>query len=205
MVPDPDETSWASTRGLDERVLSTLEGLPGRIAFSGLRRTLRVHPESLSRSLRRLEREGRVERSVDGYRAVREGGRSGGEGIVGLRSIARVELPPGAMADQVFARLTGRWFGSLRWVGVVDGPRGRLLTWVGRAGTGQVLLGIDHGVLSVFVRDDGRVDDDDETEDAAYELLAQAAEALRPSSGVSLGPTRFLTAVPLAAQARVDN
>lgn len=204
MVSDADETTWVSTRGLDERVLSTLQGLPGRIAFSGLRRTLRVHPESLSRSLRRLEREGRVERSSDGYRAVRGNSDNPGDGIAGLRSIAEVELPPGALADHVFARLSGRWFGSLRWVGVVDGPRGRLLTWVNRDGTGQVLLGIHRRVLSVFVRED-RSGDEDDVEDAAYELLAHAAETLRPSSGLAPGPTSFLVADPFVAVPRVDN
>ena len=204
MASDPDEPTWVPTKGLDERVLSTLEGLPGRIAFSGLRRTLRVHPESLSRSLRRLEREGRVERSRDGYRAIRPVPTVGPGGLDGLRPIARVELPPGAMIDSVFARLAGRWFGSLRWLGVVEGPTGRLLTWAGRDGTGQVLLGIHRGVLSVFVRDD-RSGEDDETEDSAYELLAHAAEALRLSPGMSLGPTSFLAADALAEEPRVDN
>ena len=204
MASEPDATTWPPTKGLDERVLSALEGLPGRIAFSGLRRTLRVHPESLSRSLRRLEREGRVERSADGYRAVPEVRPDGPKGFHGLRPIARVELPPGAMVDGVFARLAGRWFGSLRWVGVVDGPTGQLLTWAGRDGTGQVLLGIHRGVLNVFVRDD-RSGEDDETEDSAYELLAHAAEALRLSPGSGRGPTSFLAADAFSAEPRVDN
>jgi len=204
MASDPDETMPTSTKGLDEQVLSTLQGTPGRIAFSGLRRTLRVHPERLSRSLRRLEREGRVERAPDGYRATWAAPNDRPRRFHGLRPIAQVELPPGAMSDSVFARLAGRWFGSLRWVGVVDGPTGRLLTWAGRDGSGQVLLGIHRGVLSVFVRDD-RSGEDDDSEDAAYELLAHAAEVLRPSAGTALGSASFLAADLVDGDSRVDN
>jgi len=191
MTSEPGDTTWTPPKGLDERVLAILEGLPGRIAFNGLRRTLRVHPESLSRSLRRLEREGRVDRAREGYRAVRAGIRDRPTDIQGLRAIAHVELPAGTMADSVFARLAGRWFGSLRWVGVVDGPTGRLLTWADREGAGQVLLGIHRGVLTVFVRDD-RLGAEDDAEDAAYELLAHAAEAVRPSAGADFSPTSLL-------------
>jgi len=204
MASDRNETTWTPSNGLDERVLSTLEGLAGQIAFSGLRRTLRVHPESLARSLRRLEREGLVERSSDGYRALRGPRHDPVKRLDGLRPIAQVELPPGASTDTVLARLAGRWFGSLRWVGVVHEPTGQLLTWAGRDGTGRVLLGIRRGVLSVFVRDDPSGEEDD-PEEAAYELLAHAAEALRFSAGSSGGPTSFLAAGVVVSEAWLDN
>ena len=70
MVPGAAATASAYAGHLDDRVLTALQGLSGRIAFSGLRRVLRTHPESLSRSLRRLEREGLIERSDGGYRAL---------------------------------------------------------------------------------------------------------------------------------------
>ena len=181
MTTDREELSGGRSKGLDERVLSTLLGLQGRIAFSGLRRVLHAHPESLSRSLRRLEREGRVERSSDGYRAVGVGSDPLPEGTPQLRPIAQVELPPGTVSDSVLGRLSGRWFGSLRWVGVVDGPTSRLLAWARRDGAGYVLLGIHRGVLRVYVRGDDSEDDEVETEDSAYELLTHAVGALRPS------------------------
>ena len=193
MVTDRDEAVWESARGLDERVLSALQSLPGRIAFSGLRRVLRAHPESLSRSLRRLEREGQVERSHDGYRVVRPRREEAPGVLEGLRAIARIELPPGALPDTVFGRISGRWFGSLRWVGVVDGPQGQLLTWARRDGSGPVLLGIHRGVLRVYVRDDEPSDDED-AEDAAYELLTHAVGALRPSPTTMSGPVSLLAA-----------
>jgi len=191
--------------GLDERVLSTLQGLPGRIAFSGLRRVLHAHPESLSRSLRRLEREGLVERSADGYRALGDAVKGPEGPTTELRPIARVDLPPGALPESVLGRLSGRWFGSLRWVGVVDRPSGRLLAWARRDGVGYVLLGIERGVLRVYVREESSGDDVTEAEESAYELLGHAVEALRPSGRDSVGSVSFLTTAGSSDGTPLDN
>jgi len=170
--------------GLDERVLSTLQGLRGRIAFNGLRRALRAHPESLSRALRRLEREGLVERAAGGYRAI-AAPEEPRPASTELRTLASVDLPPGLSAELVLGRLAGRWFGSLRWVGLVERPSGRLLAWTGRDGAGYVLLGIDRGVLKVFLPREFESGDPMDSEDVAYELLAHAIEALRFSGGTA--------------------
>ena len=190
---------------LDQRVLSALQGLPGRVAFSGLRRILHAHPESLSRSLRRLEREGLVERLADGYRALGAFPEAPPFASTDVRSIAEVELPPGTTSDSVFGRLTGRWFGSLRWVGVVNGPAERLLVWARRDGTGHVLMGIHQRHLRVYVREEPFADDSNEAEDAAYELLAHAVEALRPSFERDAETVRYLAVSPRPTLNRLDN
>ena len=174
--------SAVGTGHLDERVLVTLQELHGRIAFSGLRRALKAHPESLSRSLRRLEREGLVERVEGGYRALADEPALPAAVADSLRPVARVQLPWGTAADTVLSRLAGRWFGSLRWVGDIDRPGGRLLTWARRDGSGYVLLGIRAGSLQVFVPGDLTPGDPSDAEDAAYEVLQHAVEALRPTS-----------------------
>ena len=185
----PDPASGVPA-GLDERILSALQTLHGRIAFNGLRRALGAHPESLARALRRLEREGLVERADGGYRALEAADARTGDSGAPLRSIARVGLPPGTPPDSVLGRLSGRWFGGLRWVGEVERPDGRLLAWSRRDGSTPVLVGIRHGTLHVYVSDDGR-DDPGESEDAAYELLVRAVGALRPSGAHDLA-TAFL-------------
>ncbi|MGD0249740.1 MAG: hypothetical protein ABSB97_02465 [Thermoplasmata archaeon] len=194
-----ERESVAPTR-LDERILATLAGLPGRVAFSGLRRVLGAHPESLARALRRLEREGLVERVDGGYRALAERPRSVKELTSELRPIASVDLPIGTPSETLLGRLAGHWFGSLRWVGVVERPDGRLLAWARRDGSGYVLLGVDRGHLRVYVPGPREADDSNETEDAAYELLVHAVDALRPASS-SAGGAAFLAADvgPLAA------
>ena len=189
--------------GLDERVLSTLQGLAGRIAFNGLRRVLHAHPESLTRSLRRLEREGLVERADGGYRVLAEAPRLPESPELALRVLANVDLPPGAPADVVLGRLSGRWFGSLRWVGVVDRPDGRLLAWAPRDGRGYVLLGIDRGVLRVYVPSSPETEVEDE-EESAYELLGHAVEALRPHRAPP-GPVMFFASEVAPGSDRSDN
>ncbi len=192
MRPDRAERSSAAPARLDERILATLGDLPGRIAFSGLRRVLRAHPESLSRALRRLEREGLVERVDGGYRVLGERPRTVEDLTTELRLIASVHLPLGAPAEALLGRLSGRWFGTLRWVGVVERPDARLLAWARRDGSGYVLLGVDRGHLRVYVPGPGGPDDAAEAEEVAYELLVQAVDALRPS--VTVGGSAFLAA-----------
>lgn len=193
MVPDRANPSLAPPSRLDERILTTLQDLHGHIAFNGLRRALGAHPESLSRALRRLEREGLVERVDGGYRALAIDAVPPTDLSETLRPIARVDLPPGALPETVLARLAGHWFGALRWVGVVERPSGRLLIWARRDGTSQVLVGIQRGVLRVYVPEgSGGNVDLSEAEDAAYELLVHAVDALRPPTGDRLGALTFL-------------
>jgi len=168
---------------LDERVLETLQGLRGRLAFSGLRRVLGAHPESLSRALNRLEREGLVERVDGGYRALGPSLPLAAASVEALRSIARVELPPSVSPPALLGRLAGRWFGSLRWVGTIDRPEERLLAWARRDGSGLALLGVGSGFLQVYVPAGTGQEDPGEAEEAAFELLFHAVEAVRPVSG----------------------
>ncbi len=99
-----------------------------------------------------------------------------------LRAVAQIELPAGVDPAAVLERLTGRWFGSLRWMGVVDRPDGRLLAWARRDGSGSVLLGIQRGTVRIFATGDVSLVDPSESEDAAYELLVALADTLRPHS-----------------------
>jgi DNA-binding Lrp family transcriptional regulator len=191
---------------LDERVLSALQGLAGRVAFSGLRRMLGAHPESLSRSLRRLAREGLVEKGAGGYRALGVPPRVDARTDRDLRTIARIDLPGGTAATALVGRLVGRWFGTLRWVGVLQRPEGELLAWARRAGGGLVLLGVRSGVLSVFAPTATEEEDPDESEEAAYELLFHAVEAMRPVPGAPLEPALAVLAFAVGPASRpVEN
>jgi hypothetical protein len=178
--PPPPGAEGSGSSHLDDRVLIALQELHGRIAFSGLRRVLRAHPESLSRSLRRLEREGLVERGDGGYRALSGDAPIDASAVSQLRPIARVQVPFGTAPETVHRRLAGHWFGNLRWVGVIDRPSQRLLAWARRDGSGYVLLGIHGGSLRVYVPDEPGPGELTEAEDAAYELLGHAVEVLRP-------------------------
>jgi hypothetical protein len=180
MAPDREEPAPFQSSRLDERILAALQDLPGRVAFSGLKRVLRAHPESLARALRRLEREGLVERIDGGYRALSEANPSQVPLTRDLRTIAAIDLPSATSPDLLLSRLSGRWFGSLRWVGIVDRDDERLLAWAGRDGSEYVLLGVNRGRLRVYVPE-GPSQETTDADDAAYELLIHAVDALRPS------------------------
>ena len=181
MTREPEHPAVLETGRLDDRILTALHGLSGRLAFSGLRRVLRVHPESLARSLRRLEREGLVEKIDGGYRALAPAPRVDERTDRELRAVAQVDLPPTTTSQELLGRLAGRWFGGLRWVGLLERPAGELLAWARRDGPTLVLLGIRRGVLSVYASGPGEHDDLADAEDAAYELLYHAVAALRPA------------------------
>ena len=191
MTPPAEAHDAPVSSRLDDRILVALQELPGRIAFNGLRRVLKAHPESLSRSLRRLEREGLVERTDGGYRLLTREPAGDPTAVSELRPIAKIEVPLGVAPETILGRLSGHWFGSLRWVGVIDRPAGRLLAWARRDGSGYVLLGIHRGSLRVYVPDEPAAADLGDAEDAAYELLGHAVDALRPPSADSEGVAFF--------------
>lgn len=192
---------------LDERILEALHRLSGEIAFNGLRRVLGAHPESLSRALRRLEREGLVARVGGAYRAIGPAeAEASVDGSERLRSVAEVELPAHVSAESLTARLAARWFGSLRWVGFVDRPDERLLAWAPRSGGGVVLLSARAGRLRVLVPNGLGRPDPGEAEDAAYELLFHAAEALRvPGTRGITGALTFQAPAPGDSPAGPEN
>lgn len=194
-MSEPDrDVGVASSGRLDDRVLVTLQAMHGRMAFSGLRRSLGAHPESLVRALRRLEREGLVDRSTNGYRALSAPKPITTSSAVELRPVARIAVPGNLDAEAVLTRLTGRWFGGLRWVGIVDRPPQRLLSWAHRDGTGTVLLGAQGGALRIYTTSGGAQGETADFEDAGYELLVAVADALRTT-----GPAR-----PVAYLAAAD-
>jgi DNA-binding Lrp family transcriptional regulator len=204
MTREPPPDLVQAHGSLDDRILSMLQGLHGRMAFNGLRRKLGAHPESLARALRRLEREGLVERADGGYRSLTDGSLETALASRELHPIARIELPRDLDEATIFGRLAGRWFGSLRWVGVVEQPGRRLLAWARRDGYGQVLLGVHRGVLRVYVRDTVESDDAAEAEALAYELLVQAVGVVQPST-IDGGTAHFVLGPEASTPSARDN
>ena len=133
---------------LDDREFDVLAELAreedGRTAFQGLRRRLGLHQQALTRTLRRLERQGVVEHDRDGY-ALTGQGHAALRGRAPLASPRRGDvlpllqalLPPTVTAEDVADRLARRWFRDLRWYGRAEGPAGTTLSW----------LTVDRGLL----------------------------------------------------------
>ncbi|MHB8352540.1 MAG: hypothetical protein ACYDFT_07650 [Thermoplasmata archaeon] len=171
---------------VEDRVIELLGARPGAMAFNGLRRSLKVHPESLTRALRRLERYGLVARDTAGYRLTEAAAEARPstpkpprDTSVPWEGVAEVQLAPGFGGPQILGLLAGRWAGSLRWVGVYERPDEPLLVWSRTDGPGHVLLGLQHGRLKVYTERGDVHGPDEDLNQAARELLLFALERIQ--------------------------
>ena len=130
--------------------------------FDGLRRITGTHPETLSRTLERLEDDGYVARSPEGY-IVTDKAReaftlkpalSGGRKVPILHTF----LPYEASAGKIVAALKGRWFDSMRWVGMADGEEGFILKWVTDDGSAVIDARFSAGQLDIDAKVDKEAD-----------------------------------------------
>ena len=136
MVPGetgPGVQGSVDLREHDRDVLEFLSQTPtGQVAFQGIRRRLRMHPEQLSRALHRLAEDGFVERAEHGYRVTAKAltVRSPDalthtpEGLTVLETYVPADVVVRSLVDA----LQGRWFGPLRWFGFSE-DEGELRLW----------------------------------------------------------------------------
>jgi len=159
----------------DKGVLEAIqnEGLTV-FTFDGLRRLLRMHQETLSRTLERLEEQGLVQRVPEGYR-ISEGYQVAQE-IVEVSSptppLVQTMLPPGVDYRTIVSGLKGRWFGNLRWVGYTETENGIVLKWITDEEGTQLDAKFSDNLLSIESRGDEGKESADAV-NASYQLLAQ--------------------------------
>jgi len=138
---------------LDLMVLRQLHTGSAVLAFQGLRHSLHVHQERLSRSLQRLESEGLVRRTDKGYEITQTGTRLALQGAR-QEEVHRVQvltsfLPLGTDPRVIASNLEGRWFGRLRWLGIRQGIESTELRWVADGSDVEVVLNITMGRLTI--------------------------------------------------------
>ncbi len=148
------------------------------LTFEGLKRRLGIHPETLSRILNRLESEGIVKKSSQGYtvtkdiaRNLRHRTNANGSRTVLLQTF----LPSDMSVELLVSNLRGRWFGLLRWLGLAQNAEGVALKWVTEDGDVQVDAKITLNTLTIeaqFLRGFNQ----DLALKAAYQLLTHISK-----------------------------
>lgn len=139
-----DETE--DLHGNDTKVLSLLNEEGSRYSFKGIMRRLGMHQQSLSRALHRLEEMGLVEKSQTGYRLSRVGESAAAKAAITLPKgrpyiqLLQTYIPIDIRPAQIVRALVGKWFGNLRWIGLIESGTGFTLQWASQDGTFQINL-----------------------------------------------------------------
>jgi hypothetical protein len=137
---------------VDGRVLQMMaSSADTSFSFQGIKRSLQVHQEKLSRSLNRLSSQGLVGKFESGYAITKKGLKLIGasESAPTKTIVGSSYLPGGLDAASVATMLKGKWFSGMRWLG--SSPIGEHidLKWVTDDGEIQVQVGFDNGKFEV--------------------------------------------------------
>jgi DNA-binding transcriptional ArsR family regulator len=141
----------------DAEVVRTIEeeGLTV-FTFDGLRRITGAHPETLSRALDRLEDEGMIVRSPEGYSTTgkaKETVQMRPAYSTGKRiPILHTFLPYGSSLRIIVSALKGRWFDRMRWVGTAESEEGVVMKWVTDDGSALIDARFSSGQLDIEAR-----------------------------------------------------
>ena len=135
----------------DKKVLSILNQdgnvNDNQYTFNGLVRKLKIHQQSLTRSLHRLESAGLIKKTAHGYTLAKnldsilvKKSRIDLENLSKnishqydqFEQILQLYIPTEIKVEDVIEKLLGKWFGTLRWIGIVEGDGGYVLQWTSR-------------------------------------------------------------------------
>jgi DNA-binding transcriptional ArsR family regulator len=153
-INDESHVFIDNLRNNDKKILALLsEEDWSTYSFKALERKLGIHQQSLSRALKRLEYLNLVEKTPYGYKIK-------GKNIIPLISIIQnnqleeqeeplpfgtittrktkkrynqliqIRIPIKSNIDIIVKRLVGKWFGNLRWFGLIKKEAGFTLQWV---------------------------------------------------------------------------
>lgn len=192
----------------DKKVLSVLnqdtELADNQYTFNGLARKLGMHQQSLSRSLHRLESSGLVEKGGAGYRLSKnlrtilvKKSRLDLEGLsrkisrqhLQFSQLVQTYLPSNVSVEEIVAKLVGKWFGNMRWLGLVEGDGGRILQW---AAGDKYQVNLKIISRYAIVESDASSDKDKaEAMVSACRILEQMTKVIRSKSGSRGGLESF--------------
>ena len=133
----------------DKKILSVLNQdsdlVDNQYTFNGLVRKLGMHQQSLSRALHRLENAGIILRTESGYKLSKNlrsvlvkksridlehlAKKISKQHHLHFVQILQLYIPFNVTVDKIVEKLVGKWFGNLRWMGLIEGDGGYVLQW----------------------------------------------------------------------------
>lgn len=148
IIDNSSDISLDDFQANDKKVLSILNQdrdlIDSQYSFNGLVRKLGIHQQSLARSLHRLESARLVEKTDYGYKLTKnldsilvKKSRIDLENLskrishqyTQFEQIIQMFIPTNVKVEDVVNKLLGKWFGTLRWIGIVEGDGGYVLQW----------------------------------------------------------------------------
>lgn len=177
----------------DAKVLQSFTEAGSSYSFKGLMRKLNIHQQSLSRALRRLEEMGFIEKTPMGYRLGRQSAlaaaRAKPKGVE-YAQLLQTYVPANVRPKELLRQLMGKWFGNLRWLGMIDSGTGYTLQWTSEDGSFQINLRL----ISDYVIIETNASTEKEKVQAmtgSYAIFEQITKAVQSSAANSYRPSPF--------------
>jgi DNA-binding transcriptional ArsR family regulator len=190
---DGDGDSYAvltnDLRNNDRKILSLLnEEIWSTYSFKALERKLDIHQQSLARALKRLRELDLVEKTPNGYKLIEKNSIFSSKEITGnnqseevaepettetrktrkrFNQLIQISIPIRNNTDQITNHLVGKWFGNLRWFGLIQKETGITLQWIAVDKlSNNKMFQINVNIVSEYIVIESNADSDNEKVEA---------------------------------------
>jgi predicted transcriptional regulator len=174
-------------RNNDKKILLLLrKEMWSTYSFKALERKLEIHQQSLSRALKRLLDLNLIEKTSSGYKLVERNAYNlnpilddnllneepeiiKSKKIRKYKQLVQIYMPVKGNIEAIVDHLTGKWFGNLRWFGLITKETGFRLQWivVDRYSNNKIFQ-INFSILSEYVIVESDAVSDNEKVEAMY-------------------------------------
>ena len=174
-------------RNNDKKILSLLrKEMSSTYSFKALQRKLNIHQQSLSRALKRLLDLNLIEKTSSGYKLVEGSAYNFNQTLEDnflneeleidkskklrkYKQLIQIYMPVKGNIEPIVDHLTGKWFGKLRWFGMIKKDTGFRLQWiVVDENSNNKIFQINVNILSEYIIVESDAVSDSEKVEAMY-------------------------------------